>query len=294
MAKSKNLGVLAVFLVAILSTAVLVVPVMAAPNISGVFNANSVAPQFISITDSLSKTVSCIPDGVHNDVMTVTVKDTNAGGAGPNVANVTLSLVGSDATVYATVVSTTGVVQADNTLEVFTVNVPFQYYNPAANSPYHVTATVYDINGLSASGSLAGITYQPATGMTIDSGAALSFGTLNLGQTAPSTPSTTTFHNSANTAWNLNGWASNWTSNAGGQSISATTLSAISGTGPQNLGQPTLNGGTGVTIDAGIYQGGLNPPAEPSLSWSEQLPASGVVPFVGQYTTGITATAVAI
>jgi len=265
---------LSLILVALLAGA-LVAPVAATSVNSGSINVAFNAVDAISIKSVTgSSSVNPTPAGLTNDSLTVTVLD-SAGYAA--VDNVTAQLTYGGVNYGAPVVSTASTQGGNSSTAIFTVSVPFQYYNPAGT--YVVDLTASDSPGVVATSTYS-VTYGSALGIAITSGQNLNFGSLNQSQT--SAVQTSMIYNSANTQLSISAMASNFTSTAApvAQSIPATSLTV-----DMTASQTVTNSGSGVTGTLAI--GGTTAPVAQNIGFQETVPAS-VTGYSGTYSTTVT------
>ena len=279
MTKSKNLGVIAVFLVAILSTAVLVCPVMAnTAQISGQMTALLSAPTISSVQGS--NDVACTPNGVTQYTITVYVNDPSGWA---QVHDVTAQAMKGASTMYGTPIVATTSTQIDTNTARFTIQIPFPYYWPTG-SDWGIQVTAHDTSAQASNtveGPSGGLTYDPASALIINTGSTLQFGSLHLNDV--SAVQTATMSNAANSIINIRAQATSpWQSSTSGGNIDQSTLTA-QGTSPQINLSPTLQ-----TLFSNLPVGGTAPPTPVSSSWQETVPSSVVGGFLGVYSIGIT------
>ena len=250
-------------------------------SVSGTFKADVTAPSIVSVTGP--STVQCIPGGVNNLPLTVTIQDVNGAGALDHVS----AQLYSGSTALGSPVNVTGGTAVGANQATFAVNVPFEYYY-AAGAGYTVVLTAGNTAKMNSSPSTFGpVTYLAAVGITVDSGASLNFGTLALGGTSAS--QNVTLHNAANTVIQVDGNAPDWQSSvSNATSVPASTLVGTGDGAPQNMGQ-TAPGGTLINT---LAIGGTAPPASVPIGFVETIPSSLSGPYTGTYTTTITLTGV--
>jgi hypothetical protein len=263
------------------------VPALAAntANIAADFNAKKSPPRIVSITPA-STSVLCTPDGT--TTLRFTVRGFCSDGY-QDLAKITAQIYkGTTATPAGALITVTANTPVDSKQADFTVDVIFQHYW-MHGSDYAVTFRLFDQGGMTDTKASVAITYEPATGIAMDSTPTLlSFGDLNYTE---SSTATTNFHNSANTPISVAATAPSWTSDD--PLASSILISSLQGktTGAYAPMPIAAFGTSGVGT---LSPGDGAPPASVTTTWQMTVPPeTPTFVLVGEYSTTITLTATA-